>query len=121
MALAVTMFAVFMSLFMFSAIFLRITYLLMRHIHIIVPFFLYEIDRVAAGIVFAAVLALVFRMTGRYMHINWLINNTDRYGMNYDRSCVNEFRLGKTPNVNAAVKAGLGDTDRHTDIGCVYC
>ena len=119
MALAMPIFAVFVSFVMLSAIFLRITCLLMRHIDIVVPVVFYKIDRTAAGIVFAAVLAPVLRMTGRYVHIYWLINDTDRCGMNYDRSCVNEFRPGKTPNVNAAVKAGLGDTDRHTDIGGV--
>jgi hypothetical protein len=117
MALAMPMIAVFLSLVMLSAIFLRITCLLMWHIDIVVPSVFYKIDRAATGIVFATMLAPVLLMTGRYTHIDWLINDTDRYGMDHDRSCVNEFRLGKAPDVNAAVKAGLGDTDRHTDIG----
>ncbi len=122
MALAMPIIAVFMSLIMLSAIFLRITCLLMRHIDIVVPSVFYKIDRAATGIVFAAVLAPVLCMTGWYMHIDWLISDTDRYGMNHDGSCVDEFRLGITPDVNATVKAGLGDADRDTDIGgmCSY-
>jgi hypothetical protein len=119
MALAMPVLAVFMSLVMLSAMLLRITCLLMRYIDIVVPSVFYKIDGAAAGIVFAAVLAPVLLMTGRHVHVKGLINDTDRYGMNHDRSCVNEFGLGKTPYVNAAVKAGLGDTDRHPDIGGV--
>jgi len=110
--------AVFVSLALHPAMFLamllgilRIVCLVMRNIDIVVPSFFYEIDRMAAGIVFAAVLAPVLRMTGRNVHIDWLINDTDRRGPNHDGSCVDELRLGKTPDVNAAVKAGLGDTD----------
>jgi hypothetical protein len=121
MTLAMSILGVFISLVMLSAIFLRITCLLMRNIDIVVPSIFYEIDRVAAGIVFAAVLAPVLLMTGRYVQIDRLINDTSRGGPNHDRSCVNDFGLGKTPDVNAAVKAGLSDTDRHPDIGCAYC
>ena len=119
MALAMPVLAVFMSLVMLSAMLLRITCLLMRYIDIVVPSVFYKIDGAAAGIVFAAVLAPVLLMTGRHVHVKGLINDTDRYGMNHDRSCVNEFRMGKTPYVKATVKAGLGDTDRHPDIGGV--
>ncbi len=120
MALAVPMLSVLVSfillLAMFFAMLLGIR-LLMRNIDIVVPFILYEIDRMAAGVVLAAVLAPVLRMAGRHMHINWLINDTDRYGMNHHRSCVDEFRLGKTADVNAAVKARLVDTDRDSNVG----
>jgi len=117
-AFAMPMIAIFVSLALLSAMFLvmllgvlRIACLVVRNVDIVVPSIFYEIDRVAAGIVFAAVLAPVLRMTGRYVQIDWLINDTDRRMPNHDGSCVNEFGLGKTPDVNAAVKAGLGDTD----------
>jgi hypothetical protein len=110
--------AVFVSLALHPAMFLamllgilRIVCLVMRNIDIVVPSLFYEIDGVVAGIVFAAVRAPVLRMTGRYVQIDRLISDTDGRGPNHDGSRVNELGLGKTPDVNAAVKAGLGDTD----------
>ena len=111
MTLAMPMLAALLSLVMLAAIFLRITCLLMRHIDIIVPSVFNKIDRSAACIIFGAMLAPLFLMSGRHVHINRLINDTNRRCVNNDRSCVNEFGLGKTPDVNAAVKAGLRDTD----------
>ena len=123
MALAMTMLAALVSLVLFPAMLIALllgimcTSLLMRNIDLIVPVVFHEIDGMAAGVVLAAVLAPVLGMTGWYMHIDWLINDADRYGMNHDGSCVDEFRLGKTPDVHAAVKAGLGYADRDPDVG----
>ena len=120
-----TMFAIFVSLVVLPSMFLAmllgilcVASMLMRNIDVIVPFLFYEIDGALARIVLAAVLAPVLRMTGRHVHIDGLINNADRRGMNKDGSCVNDFWMGKTTNVNAAVKTGLGDADRDPDIGC---
>ena len=124
MALAVPMLAFFMPLVMLLTMLipmllgiLGIASLLMRDIYIIVPSFLYEIDWMAAGIVFVAVLAPVLRMSRRHVHVNGLIKDTDRCGMNDDRTCVNDFGMGKTPDVDTTVKARLGDTDRDPDVG----
>ena len=126
MALAMPVLAALVSLVLHATVFpvmllcvLSIAGLLMRCIDVIVPSFLDEIDRTAASIVLAAVLAPVLCVTGGHMHVDGLMNNTDRRRMNYDGSCVDDFGVGKTPYVNTAVEARLGDTDRHADIGCL--
>ncbi len=113
------MIAVFVSLVLLLAVIFAITRLVMRHIDIIVPLIAYEIDRLTAGIIFAAVLAPMFLMAGRYVQVDGVSNNACRCGPNDDRSCVDEFRLRSVSDVNASIKTGLADTDRHTDIGSV--
>lgn len=115
----VSMVAVFITLVMLAAVILAIASLVMRYIDIVVPPIAHEIDRLAAGIIFAAVLAPVFRMTRRHMHVDGLSYDVNRRGTNHDGSCVNAFRLRKISDVNASIKARLADTDRHTDIGCL--
>lgn len=120
MPFPLSMFAVLMFFVILSVLF-GITRLLLRHINIIVPSITYEIGRAATGIVFMAVLAPVFRMTGRYMQVDWLMNNAIRCRMNNDWSRVNDFWLREITDINAAIKAWLTNADRHPDtgIGCL--
>ena len=121
MALAVPMivFVLFPSLFpvMFVVVPLPMTRLILGHIYVIVPSIAHEIDGAATGIILGAVLAPVFLMAGRYVHVDRLIDNPGRSCMNHDGFCVDNFRLRIISDVNAAIKAGLADTDRHPDIG----
>lgn len=119
MPFAMSMMAVLMFFIMLSAVFFGITHLMMRHIDIIVPTITHEIDWTAAGIIFIAVLAPFFLMTGRYMHVDWLMNNPDRGRVDNHRSCVNEFWFRIVSDVNATIKAWLTYADRYTDIGCL--
>jgi len=123
MALAVPMivFVLFPSLFpvMFVVVPLPMTRLILGHIYVIVPSIAHEIDGAATGIILGAVLAPVFLMAGRYVQVDRLIDNPCRSCMNHDGFCVNEFRLRIISDVNAAIKAGLTDTDRHPDICCM--
>lgn len=118
-----SMIAVLVFTVVFVAVFLAVLpglmCLIMGYICFVVPFIAYEIDGAAASVIFEAVLTPVFLMTGRYMHVDRLINDTDRRGLNYDWMCVNDLRLRKVPDVDATVKARLADTDRHADIGGV--
>jgi hypothetical protein len=91
--------------------------LILGHVHFIVPSVPDEIDGAATGIVLGAVLAPVFLMAWRYVHVDRLIDNPGRSWMNHNGFCVNKFRLRIISDVNAAIKAGLTDTDRHPDIG----
>ena len=118
-AFTMPMIAVLVSLVFLPVVILAIPRLMMRHIDIVVPPTLHEIDRSAASIIFSAMLAPVFLMTRRYVQVDWLINDTDRRVPNHDRSCVNEFGLRKVSDVNVAIKARLAYGDRHTDIGCL--
>jgi hypothetical protein len=95
------------------------TRMVLRHIDIFVPPVAHEIDRSAAGIIAVAVSAPVFRMTGRHAHVDRLIDNAGWHGPDHDGSRVNELRLRIVSDVDAAIKAGLADTDGHTDIGSV--
>jgi hypothetical protein len=56
-------------------------------------------------------------MAGRHVHIDRLIDDTGRSGLNHDRARVYDFRLGSVPDVDATVEARLAHTDRHTHIG----
>lgn len=105
------MFAVLMSLVMLSSILSAITSLVMRNVDIVVPSIAYKIGRAATGIVFMAVLAPVFRMTGRYVQVDWLMNNAIRCRMNNDWSRVNDFWLRKVTNINATIEAWLTNAD----------
>lgn len=80
---------------------------IMRDIHLVVPIILDEIDRPAAGVVFATVLAPFFRMSGRNMQIERLLDNMDGSGPDYDRLGVDHCRAGSIPDVDLAVKARL--------------
>lgn len=121
MALAMPMivFVLFPSLFpvMFVVVPLPMTRLILGHVNVIVPSIAHEIDGAATGIILGAVLAPVFLMTGRYVQVDRLIDNPGRNCMNHDGFCVDNFRLRIISDVNAAIKAGLADTDRHRDIG----
>jgi hypothetical protein len=104
---------------MLSVVILAIPRLMMRYIDIVVPPITHEIDRPAASIIFAAVLAPFFLMTRRYMHVDRLINNAGRRGLNHNGPCINKLGLRCVSYVNAAIKARLADADRHTNIGCL--
>ena len=119
MAFTMPLIAVFVSLVVLPAVILAMTCLILRYIDIIIPPVTHEIDRLAASIIFAAVLAPFFLMTGRHVQVNRLIDNTGRSMPNHDGLCVNELGLRVVSDVNAAIKAGLADADRHTDIGCL--
>jgi len=118
-AFTMPLIAVFVSLVFLPAVILAILRLMMRHIDIVVPPVTHEIDRLAASIIFAAVLAPFFLMTGRHVQVDRLINNTGRSMPNHDGLCVNELGLRIIIDVNAAIKTRLADADRHTDIGCL--
>jgi len=81
----------------------------LRHINIVVPAVAYEIDRPAAGVVSAAVLVPLFRMSGRNVHVDRLRDNGDRR-LDHNGLRIDDLRLGKISDVDMAVKTG---TDRH--------
>ena len=118
-AFTMPLIAVFVSLVVLPAVILAMTCLILRYIDIIIPPVPHEIDRLAASIIFAAVLAPFFLMTRRHVQVDRLINNTGRSVPDHDGLCVNEFGLRIVSDVNAAIKTGLAYADGHTDIGCL--
>ena len=116
-SIAIPVLAIFVFLFFLPFVIFAMTCLILWHIDIVVPPVTHEIDGSSTGVIFAAVFAPFLLMTRRYMHINWLVNNTGRYRSNHDWFCVNELWLRIVPDVNTTIKSGLADTDRHTNIG----
>ena len=87
-----------------------------------VPFFLDEVDRMTAGIVFAAMLVPVLRVAGRYSQIDRLLDYPCGRLVNYDGLGVNDRRTRHVvADVDASVKARLTDADRYANIGCCGC
>lgn len=119
MPLVMPVISLFMSLVLLFSVILAMTRLIIRNIDIIIPLVTHEIDRSVTSIIFTAVLAPFFLMTGRDVQVSWLINNTGRRSLNHDGFRVNELGLRKVSNVNTAIEAGLADADGHADIGCL--
>jgi hypothetical protein len=91
--------------------------LIMRDIHLVVPIIMDEIDRPAAGVIFGAVLAPVFCLSGRNMQIERLLDNMDGSRPDYHGLGVDHCRPGSIPDVNLAVKARLPHCYRNIYIG----
>jgi hypothetical protein len=62
----------------------------------------------------------MFFMAGRYTHIDRLIYDSGGHRLNHDGFCVNEFGLRCVSDVDAAVKTGLADAYRYTNIGSLH-
>ena len=72
-------------------------FLVMGGIDIIVPLILNKMDRLTAGIVFAAVLAPVLLVIGRYSQVNWLDSPTFWSRLYDDWLWVYKFWLWSVP------------------------
>lgn len=95
--------------------------LVLRRIYLIVPPVLDKIDRPVTGIVLAAMLAPFFLVPGRHVHVNRLVDNMDRRGMDRDRPDVHDFRAGEIAHIETPVKTRLADADGNPDIRCLGC
>src|SRR5262252_9087990 len=89
----------------------------MGNIDIIVPTFLYEIDRLTTRIVAVAMLVPVLGMAGRHMQVDWLRGHTHGYRLDHDGLGVEDRRRGQGADVNAAIEAWLTNADRHPSGG----
>lgn len=92
-----------------------LTFLETRNVLAAVPLVPHKEDPLAAGVVFAAVLAPMFGMAGRYAQIDR--RTIHRYPLDYHRLTIDHLRLRIVANVESAIKAGLADADGNTDIG----
>lgn len=91
--------------------------LIARHVFAFVPPVLDEIDTLAAGTVFVAVMAPVLGMTGRNAQIDW--RAMDRDALDEDRLAIDDRRAGVAADIDLAIETGLADADRDTDISGV--
>src|SRR5512139_1694020 len=83
------------------------TLLIIRHVDVTIPPVANEINGTAASVVFVAVLAPMFLMTRRHMHIDGLIDNANWCRLNHDWMRVYDFRPGSVPDVNSAIETRL--------------
>ena len=88
----------------------------MRRVHIAVPAILYEVDRLAAGVVPAAMLAPVLRVTRGYAQVDRLAYHTHRHGLDDNRLRVDQLWPREVTDVDAAVKAGFADLDGYANV-----
>ncbi len=88
-----------------------------RHVLMLVPVILHEIDRLATGVVLAAMLAPVLSVTRRYVEIDRLAYHAQGHRLDHDRLRVDQLRLREVADVDAAIEARLADLHRYTDIG----
>lgn len=83
--------------------------LIMWDIFAVVPVVLHKVDALAAGIILAAVLAPVFRVTWRYAQIDgWAVH---RYPLDYHRLTVEHLWLWVTTNIELTIEAWLANAD----------
>ena len=64
---------------------IMVTFTIAWNVNLVVPIFLHEIDRLAAGIVFVAMLTPFLRMARRYMKVERLLHHTHRDRLDHDR------------------------------------
>ena len=92
------------------------------HIDIVVPLVLHEIDRPVAGVVFAAVLAPFFLVSGGDMEVDRFLYDVNGSRADHDGLGVNHLGSRRVADINLSVKAGLADANGHVDIrGCGLC
>ena len=88
-----------------------------RDVHVVVPVLLHEVDRLAARIVFAAVLPPVFRVTRGNMEIDRLAHDVHTDRLDDDWLRVEQPRRWKISDIDAAIENGLADVDRYANVG----
>jgi hypothetical protein len=87
-----------------------------RDIDVVVPVVAHKVDRAAASIIFSAVLAPFFFMSGGHMQVHRFLYNVMRCRLNHNGPWKYESWLRKIPDIEAAIKTRLANTDRNTNI-----
>ena len=105
---------------MIATAFMTVFFAIVRHIDIVVPVIAHEIDGAAAGVVFSAVFVPVFIVARWYPEVKW--RPCHRYWLNHDGLGINNCWSRKITDIDVAIKAGLADCNRNTDISshCRY-
>src|ERR1019366_849909 len=90
-------------------------FLVTRSILAVVPVVLHEEDPLAAGVVFAAVLAPMFGVARRYAQIDR--RAVHRHPLDCHRLTIDHLWLRIVADIESAIEAGLADADRDSNIG----
>ncbi|MDD2266378.1 hypothetical protein [Sulfuricurvum sp.] len=96
---------------------ITVSFSITRNILAFVPVITYKKDPLAAGMVFTTVMLPISGMAPRDAQIDW---RTIHYypPLNDSRLSVNNPWLREIADVNLAIKAGLSDANRNTNVGC---
>jgi hypothetical protein len=93
-------------------------FLVTRDVLAVIPVVLDKVDSLPAGMVFVAVLFPMFGVTRRYAQIDR--RTMHRYSFNYNGPSVDHLRLRIATDVDVAIKAGLADAYRYSNVGGNY-
>src|SRR5712692_5158340 len=107
--------ALIISPFAITLVPVAVVFLVVRNVHLVVPVVLNEVDRLAAGVVLAAMLAPVFLVPRRHMQIDWLSYHLDP--LDHNRLRKDQSRRRSVADVDATIEARLADADRNADVG----
>src|SRR6187431_2824684 len=99
------------------ALALAVGLVVLRNVDVVVPVLLYEVDRLSARVVLAAVLAPVFCVTRGNVNVNGLAHHAHGHRLDDHGFLVDEHRGREIANVDATVEPGLADLDRYTHVG----
>src|SRR5262252_212048 len=97
------------------------TITVVRNVHVVVPAFLHEVDRLATCVVLSAVLVPVLCVSRRHMQVDRLTHHPHRHGSDQDRFRVDQLRWWQASDVDTTIEAGLADADRYADISSDCC
>jgi hypothetical protein len=94
------------------------SFLISRDILAVVPVVMYKKDPLAAGIVFATVLAPMFGVARGYAQIDRRALHP--YPLNDYRLTVDHLWLRVIADINLAIESGLAYAERETNVGSIY-
>jgi hypothetical protein len=116
----VTMFVAVVAVLIAAIGVISVMLTIVGNVGIVVPVISNKVDRLAAGVVLATMLAPIPFMSGPHVQINrgWQRFTATPYGN--DRRTIDESWRRRIPNLDSAKKTGLTDVDRDSDVGAQY-
>jgi type VI protein secretion system component VasK len=112
----VAVIAMFVPMFVaVVAMLVTMVFTIVRNVSIGVPVMPYEVDRLAAGVVLAAVMAPIALIAWAYMQIDWRRQHAAMNAYAHDGRAIDEAGRRRVADIHASEKAGLaqGDGGRH--------
>ena len=91
--------------------------LVFRHIDLIIPLIVHEIDRPVAGIVFFTMFSPLFLVPRWDAQVERLMHNAGGYCPDHNGTRKNDLRLWKVSDIETTIKTWLTDADRYADVG----
>jgi hypothetical protein len=93
------------------AVIIPMVFAIVRDVAIGVPVVPDEVDRLAAGVILAAVMAPVALIAWAHMQIDRRRQHAAMSAYRYDRRAIDEAGRGRVPEIYASIKAGVPQAD----------